>query len=44
MIAPGATYAFSRTPLSRPYRSFTGPILKGMSGRHPVVKGALKVL
>ena len=32
MAASSATYAFSGSPLSRAYRPFTGPILKGSSG------------
>ena len=31
-IAPSATHAFTRRPLSCPFRPFTGPILKGSKG------------
>src|SRR5208283_1876789 len=43
-VGPGAPDAFDRRPLSRASRPFRGPILKGMSGRRPVVKGLVEAL
>lgn len=34
--------AFSRKPLSRAYRPFTGPILKGRSGSRAVISGGAR--
>ena len=38
--ANGATYAFSRRPLSRPYRPFIGRILKGTFGSNLNIRHA----
>ena len=39
--ANGATYAFSRRPLSRPYRLFIGRTLKGSKGSNSPVRQAV---